>query len=133
MKSIIKFVIFSFILFFTSCDFEWLATNKGLCFHVTNNSDIKVYTYASYLDVDSLLPDLKSNLRLISPKGTIIYHDDLFQDPDFKRMQNGEFITVFFFNKDTIDNNEWDYIRENNKYLKIYEYTKDSPSQIFYP
>ena len=76
---------------------------------------------------------MNPDLKLIYAKSSNLYYDRDFQDPDFKRLQKGEFITVFFFNKDTIDNNDWNYIRKNNKYLKIYEFRKNSPFQIFYP
>ena len=88
--------------------------DKGSCFHVTNNANINIYTYAAYLGADSLLPLKNPDIKTISPKKTRIYYDiDDFQDHNFKRLKKGEFITVFFFNKDTIDQNDWFYIRES--------------------
>ena len=132
MKAIIKIFYILTILFIVSC--EWLAMDKGRCFHIKNDSNLDIYTYAAYIAPDTLLPIKKPNLKLIPSKTTCtcVYLDREFGDYNFKRLQKGEYITIFFFSKDPIDSHNWDYIQEKNIYLKKCKYTKDSGSQIYF-
>lgn len=133
MKVIFKILFFVIAFFAASCN--WFTMDKGSCFHISNHADFDIYTYAAYIAPDTLLPVSKPSIKLIKTKQSLMcaYTDIELKDLEFKKLKQGEYITVFFFSKDSVDSNSWEYIQENNCYQKRYNFTKDSPPQIFFP
>ncbi len=118
------FILICFVtLIFWSCDFEWLATNKETIFRVYNNSAQTIVVTAEHILPDTLLPKKTNLLETIKiNQNRIIYSSEVEGNGDFRRMKNGDRLTLFVLSKDSVDKHSWEYLRENNVILKRYEF-----------
>lgn len=135
MKSIILKQIISIIfilLFFSNCDFEWLAMDKTYGIFIQNNSIRAIYACADYILPDTILPVEKLPLTLVSPDEQELMYARNFNDEKLKRLKRGDVLTVFILDKNIVDGNSWDSIRINNMVLRRLEYNKDM-KWIYYP
>ena len=137
MKTIIK-VIFSaviLLLLFGGC--EKLIPHR-YSIRVQNYSDQTIYYYAAYILPDTLLPVNKPHwLKKVNPGQRREFSDKEVGDLKFKRLDNGERITLFILDEKVVNTCEWEFIRENYMILRRYEFNGDdynkTDGRITYP
>jgi hypothetical protein len=122
------FLLFSLVLLLTACPMDRFA-----CFHVKNNSNQAIIVTADYILPDTLLPKNPRFLMTINIGQRRTIEGSEVGDKYLQRLNKGEKLTLFVFNKDSVDNHSWEYLRENNVILKRYEFDKTEKLPITYP
>ena len=131
MKTIIKIIFCAVILPMLlggSCEKlipHWYAID------VENRSSQTIYYYAAYILPDTLLPVNKPDwLKKVGTRQRRLFYDREVGDLKFKRLSNGERITLFILDEKVVNTCEWGYIRENNLILKRYEFNGDECNKM---
>jgi hypothetical protein len=91
---------------------------------IKNNSTQTISITAAYILPDTMLPVKPRKLITINIDHKSCLYSSYIEGDDgyLRRMENGEKLTLFVLNKDSVDNLEWRYIRNNNVILKRYEF-----------
>lgn len=110
-------------------------SDRDYIIRVRNNSEQTVSVFAGYFP-DTLLPEIKPNLKIISPWESKEIYDKEVDDEKFERLKT-ERITVFVLDNDTLKTYSWGEIRENYNILKRYTFNNqelnDMGGAVIYP
>ena len=118
-------IISSILLLNGSCE---KISDRDYIIRVRNNSEQTVSVFAGYLP-DTLLPEIKPNLKDISSGKSKEIYDKEVGDEKFERLKT-ERITVFILDSDTVKTYSWDEVRENYNILKRYTFNNQELNEM---
>jgi len=112
--------------------------DRAFGFRLLNNSGIKIEAYASFIYPDTTLMSTKPEFKSLNPgRSAYIFDADVSKESLSRFYDNGEIITVFIFNTDTLNRYSWDQIHDDYNILKRYEFTweelKNQGGDLIYP
>lgn len=108
------------IVIVTSC----LPTDKRYSIWIKNNSDEEVYFVVSNYS-DTLLPQTNKYVNLINANDRMSIDSDQPWEEVFSINYPKDTLQVFYFNVDTINEYNWDIIRDEYKIISRSVYSKD--------
>ena len=135
MKTIIKVAIVSFLTIITySCEqyFE-----KAYSMEIRNYSETSINFYFSFMDdeynrvyyPDTLLPKRRPKRVINLASGSFGFPVSGPWEEIFKSLPN-DTLSVYIFNKDTLDKYSWREIREDHKYLIRYDLSAEDLNKL---
>ncbi len=102
---------------------------------VRNNSEQTISVFAGYFS-DTLLPEIKPDLKEIFSGESAVIYDNEVDDEKFERLKT-ERITVFVLNSDIVKTKSWVDLRSDYNILKRYKFNNqelnDMGGSVNYP
>ena len=128
MKKVLKLLIFLLLLLSIESCKDSHPFERGYRFWIENESDDLIYFLVSYSYPDTIIPDSYDKIKGVSVGSETPYDSDDPWEEVFDELPS-DTLSIFIFDGDSIDESNWQEIREGYKILKRFDISYDDLKQ----